>query len=192
MYAICSNLYDFRKLTAIARLIIWMCWHLRCTGTWGVSSRAVRLYSNDMGPLIKWSSWLVRLAPWLISIKGGASIKNSAVIYKWEHTIITACRRRKCRRLICSWPDCKKSIIGYTGIWPEPYTHNVCIANDGPWLINSSTMFGCKANHVQLDCVIWTCTLILNLEMKKGKIYSLFLINSKCPCLFKEIISNAN
>ena len=150
------------KLTAIARLIVDMCWHLWCTGTWWVCIRAVGLYSDDVGSLVSWSS-SISCTPWLVSINTGASIKYSSIEYIWEGTTITTSGCRICWRFTWFCPDRQESSPYIKITWSECDSECVGVTDDAPWLRCLSTMFGDEIVRVQFYPIKTAWSIILNI-----------------------------
>ena len=166
----------------MARLIVHMCWHLRCTGTWWVSIRAIRLHVDEVVTLVNWS-WGIGLTPWLVSINTGASIKNSAIEYKGKVTVSTTSGWRICWSCSCCWPNGKKSREWINVIRNESNGNKVWVYDDAPRFCNLSTMYWLVIVRTQLYPIIWTWFIIFYFKIKKGNTYSLSLLNIKSPGL---------
>ena len=172
------------KLTAFPRLIVWVYWHLWCTGTWWVSIRTVGLHLDEVGTLVNWC-WGISLTPWLVSINTGASIKYPAKGYRGKDTVSTTSGWRICWRCSCSWPNGKISNALTTIIRNKSNGYGICVCDDVPRFCCFSTVSGVVIVRTQIQPIIFTFTIggNLNIKFKKGYIDSLSVLNCAWPGL---------
>ena len=175
--------------TAISKLIVQMYWHLRCTGTWGVSIRTIGLHIDQVGTLVN-MRWYISLTPWLISINTGASIKYSVIEHKRKDTVSTTSGWRICWRCSCSWPNGKISNALTTIIRNKSNGYRICVCDDVPRFCCFSTVSGVVIVRTQIQPIINTFTIggNLNIKFKKGYIDSLSVLNCAWPglCNYKR------